>query len=157
MSWRDVYYKRKALHEEWKAMFGPRPYNEEGLSDRARKEWNNRKAELEKEATQSAELTEAAAAYGAARAAGRIATAPIDIATDYAKHVMKKNYDRGFMEYRTKPYYVNYNIRPVWVRRRYTRPYRAYTRAYSLPFYYSRAGPAYQHNRRTRNFWGWHR
>ena len=85
--------------------------------------------------------------------AGRKAVKP----TRVLEHMAIKNYDRGFMEYRAKPYYVNYRITPIWIRRRYTRPYRPRMWAYALPFYYSRAGPAYQHNRRTRNFWYWRR
>ncbi len=79
------------------------------------------------------------------------------IATGYITHVMRKNYDRGFMEYRAPQQYTNYHIRPIWVRRIYTRPYRPRLYAYALPFYYSREGSAYKHNRRTRNFWFWRR
>ena len=85
-----------------------------------------------------------------AYAAARTLTRPIT-------HAMIKNYDRGFMEYRAPQQYTNYHFQPIRVRRRYTRPYRPHLRAYSLPFYYSRGGPAYHYNRRTRNFWFWRR
>ncbi len=154
MPWKDVYYRNKALHDEWRAMYGNLPY-EHFISEKGEMKWQQRKMELEMEAKKGTDITTAAIGYGATRFAGSVATAPVRAATEMAVHVMKKNYDRGFMEYRTRPYYVNYHIRPQRVRRRYTRPYRPYTRAYSLPFYYSRGGPAYHRNRGTRNWWRW--
>ena len=164
-TYQDIYWRNKALNSEFTRMFGWKRYQD--LTEKEKAIWAKRANQIDaqyikSQKTQQAQktkkaagLAESAIGYGLTRAVGSAMTAPIQAATQYAIHVMEKNYDRGFMEYRTKPYYVNYHVRPVWIKRRYTRPYRANMNAYHLPFYYSRAGPAYQHNRRTRNFWNW--